>query len=68
MFMLYRYAVEEKKRNKMKTFKEFVKEEVPVNNAGGGQVAGIGVGAQGEPGIKKKKQNILFYIRRKKVK
>lgn len=27
----------------------------PTNNAGGGAVAGIGVGPQGEPGIKRKK-------------
>jgi hypothetical protein len=28
---------------------------VPTNNAGGGAVAGLGVGPQGEPGIKRKK-------------
>ena len=27
------------------------KEDAPVNNAGGGEVAGIGVGADGEPGV-----------------
>ena len=27
----------------------------PTNNAGGGAVAGLGVGSQGEPGIKRKK-------------
>lgn len=37
-----------------KTFKAFVSEDiggaVAANNAGGGQIAGIGVGPQGEPG------------------
>lgn len=33
----------------------------PVNNAGSGEVAGIGVGSQGEPGIKKgRKKPIPF--------
>ena len=27
------------------------KEDAPVNNAGGGEVAGIGVGADGDPGV-----------------
>ena len=42
-------------------------EDVPVNNVGGGQIAGVGVGAQGEPGITKKKRQMLFgdFIRRK---
>jgi hypothetical protein len=31
-------------------------EEVPVNNVGGGNIAGLGVGDQGEPGVKKKKK------------
>lgn len=30
-------------------------EEVAVNSAGAGNVAGIGVGPQGEPGLKKSK-------------
>jgi hypothetical protein len=37
----------------MKTFKKFRKEDAPVNNVGGGNIAGLGVGAAGEPGIKK---------------
>tara|TARA_R110000822_G_scaffold224136_1_gene357222 strand:+ start:165 stop:419 length:255 start_codon:yes stop_codon:yes gene_type:complete len=38
----------------------------PVNNAGGGQIAGIGVGPQGEPGMKKKKMMpFMGFIRRK---
>jgi hypothetical protein len=28
---------------------------LPTNNAGGGAIAGLGVGPQGEPGIKRKK-------------
>lgn len=40
----------------MKTFKQFLQKEespVPVNSAGSGSYAGIGVGAQGEPGGRK---------------
>ena len=37
---------------------------VPVNAAGGGNVAGIGVGPEGEPGGTK---NVMSYIRRKNV-
>lgn len=33
-----------------------VYEDAPVNNAGGGNVAGIGVGPQGEPGVTPKVQ------------
>lgn len=29
-----------------------MKEEAPVNAVGGGNIAGIGVGAKGEPGVK----------------
>lgn len=51
----------------MKTFKQFllVKEEspVPVNAAGTGSIAGIGVGPQGEPGGRKSIMNKM--IRRK---
>lgn len=32
--------------------KKYQKEEAPVNSAGGGNIAGIGVGAKGEPGVK----------------
>ena len=38
----------------------------PVNNVGSGAVAGLGVGPQGEPGVKKKKvASFISYIRRK---
>jgi hypothetical protein len=30
-------------------------EEVAANAVGGGKIAGVGVGPQGEPGVKKKK-------------
>ena len=32
------------------------KEDAPVNNAGGGEVAGLGVGADGEPGVDLRKR------------
>ena len=40
-----------------------IKEEAPTNAVSGGNVAGMGVGPQGEPGIKKtkyKKDNIII--------
>jgi len=46
----------------MKKFKEFKKEVVedaPVNNVGGGNIAGVGVGVDGEPGVKKKKKKSI---------
>jgi hypothetical protein len=49
--------------------KELKKEDAPVNSAGSGAVAGIGIGARGEPGVNlKKKKNIasfISFIRRK---
>ena len=42
----------------MKSFSEWLHEEaVAANCAGGGQIAGIGVGAWGEPGYGKKRKN-----------
>lgn len=40
---------------------------VPTNNVGGGDIAGLGVGKQGEPGVNKKKKITPFisFIRRK---
>ena len=32
----------------------------PVNNAGGGEIAGIGVGPKGEPGVGKRKKPMPF--------
>lgn len=45
-----------------------VNEDAPTNNVGGGQVAGLGVGPKGEPGVNKKKKLIPFisFVRRKK--
>jgi hypothetical protein len=40
--------------------KHLNKEDVPVNNVSGGQIAGVGVGPQGEPGVKKKKKTASF--------
>jgi hypothetical protein len=39
-----------------KTESQPVKEEAPTMNVGGGQIAGIGVGPQGEPGVPKRKK------------
>ena len=41
---------------KMAKFDRKIKEDAPTVNTGGGQVAGLGVGDQGEPGIKKRKR------------
>ena len=48
--------------------KKQMSEDMPANVAGGGDVAGLGVGAQGEPGVNKKKglTPFLSFIRRKK--
>ena len=45
-----------------------MQEDMPANVAGGGNIAGVGVGAQGEPGVNKKKGLTPFiaFIRRKK--
>lgn len=40
-----------------------VAEEVAVNSAGAGNIAGIGVGPDGEPGVKKKKKNVMSFNR-----
>ena len=44
-----------------------MQEDAPVNAVGGGQIAGVGVGPQGEPGVTKKKKPLLFssFLRRK---
>ena len=39
---------------------------VPTNNAGGGNIQGIGVGPKGEPGVTKKKNPILQPVARRK--
>ena len=56
----------------MKTFKEFINEmgggavggsAGPTNTAGGGNIAGIGVGPKGEPGVdmrKRKRHNPIM--------
>ena len=46
-----------------------MKEDAPVNSAGGGNIAGIGVGPDGEPGIKKKKKkDIVMGLIKRNVK
>lgn len=37
-------------------FMKYLKEEAPTVNVGGGNVAGVGVGPKGEPGVSKKKK------------
>jgi len=49
----------------MKTFKEFIGEEVPTCSASGGAVASIGVGVQGEPPGKRSKVNKTLMFKRK---
>jgi len=44
--------------------KVVAKEEIAVNAAGAGNVAGLGVGPQGEPGVKKKKKVVLASFKR----
>lgn len=50
-----------------RSFINSMKEDAPVNAVGGGQIAGVGVGPQGEPGIKKKKNiaSFISFIKRK---
>jgi len=50
-----------------RSFINSIKENAPVNAVGGGQIAGVGVGPQGEPGIKKKKKvaSFISFMRRK---
>jgi hypothetical protein len=47
-------------------FEKTMNEEVPVNNVGAGKIAGVGVGDQGEPGVKKKKKlaSFISFIKR----
>lgn len=53
----------------MKTFRKFLDEDGIANCVGGGQIAGIGVGPNGEPGVdkKKKKKTVLLATLRRKV-
>ena len=43
--------------------KKGLPEDVAVNSAGGGNIAGIGIGPDGEPGVKKKKKNVMSFNR-----
>ena len=54
-----------------RSFINSIKEDAPVNAVGGGQIAGLGVGPQGEPGVhlpRKKKSPVMMSIRRKSPK
>ena len=44
-----------------------IQEDAPVNIVAGGQIAGVGVGPKGEPGINKKKKiaSFISFIKRK---
>uniref|UniRef100_A0A6C0JW09 Uncharacterized protein n=1 Tax=viral metagenome TaxID=1070528 RepID=A0A6C0JW09_9ZZZZ len=44
-----------------------IREDVPANTIGAGNIAGAGVGQNGEPGINKKRkiQPFLSFVRRK---
>ena len=42
-----------------RSFINSIKEDAPVNAVGGGQIAGLGVGSQGEPGVTKKKKKVI---------
>ena len=43
----------------MKTFKQFMSEEAPVNNVGGGKIAGT-IEAGDDPPMKKKKKKYIY--------
>lgn len=52
----------------MKKTDQKIKEDAPTNAVGGGNVAGLGVGPQGEPGVPKKKKKVIpfaMFVRRK---
>ena len=55
------------KLNTDKKCKPMQKEDAPVNAVGDGQIAGVGVGPNGEPGVNKKKKTASFisFIKRK---
>jgi hypothetical protein len=57
--MLKKYGREKKHSRKGVAFESFLKktlEEVPANSVGGGAIAGLGVGPQGEPGLTRAQQ------------
>jgi hypothetical protein len=48
-----------------------VQEDAPANNVGGGNIAGVGVGPAGEPGVmpkKKKKKTIIMGMLKRNIK
>jgi hypothetical protein len=52
----------------MKSFREFLDEDgVACNAVGGGHIAGVGVGPDGEPGVKKRKKSPVLATLKRKV-
>ena len=49
------------------TYFTLFKEEAPAVNVGGGHIAGVGVGPDGEPGVKRKEQEKYKKANRKKI-
>lgn len=50
----------------MKSFREFLDEDgVAANAVGGGQIAGVGIGPNGEPGVGKKRKPVLATLKRR---
>ena len=61
---------EQMKEGWSSNYKKTMNEDVPVNNVGSGNIAGLGVGPQGEPGVnmKKKRKVMPFAIFVRKTK
>jgi hypothetical protein len=47
-----------------KTTYKAIYEDMPTNSAGGGQVHGIGVGPQGEPGVTRRRKEVQAFLKR----
>ena len=58
--MSKKLEAQKKEYEKQHANKPNMNEDAPVNNAGDGNVAGLGVGQQGEPGIQKKRKVASF--------
>jgi len=56
-----------KRESQVQYFKNLGEDGAPTNSAGSGQIAGIGVGPKGEPGVGQRKKPMLFksFLRRK---
>ena len=49
-------------KGSMKTFKQFMNEDAPVNNVGGGQISGTPEADPGNPPVNKKKKKKNIYL------